>query len=592
MRLKYFCAAILFSMLSLSQVTFSQQTNYRTHTVLKGETAYSIASLHKVSLQELYDLNPGIEKGLKEKTILRIPATQTTAVSVDDNSFFHSIKSKETLFSVSKLYDVPIDQIVAINPGLTSENFKIGNVIRIPKVKTTPVASVQPSAITQSYISHKVEPKETLFSLSQKYNVSIQEIAEANPSVKENGLKKGMMLSIPTDHKAASTTPAQSAPQYTETVNTSIATTNNYTTENNKTMKIGLLLPLLDQRDHQQSRFIEYYEGFLLAVQDIKAQGFSAEIYTFDISKGHNTKKLESLLDTYEMKNLDLIIGGVTSDEIRILNKFSFEHGIKYAIPFPVKDDWDLQQSPESFQVNLPISQLYAKAAFSFCKYFRDYNVIIIEDESTLNDKADFITTLNSNLTMSTLKSRTINVGQSFEAQFKNAIDPSAKNIVIPTSSSILTLSKIIPTLRNMKKSYANTEINIFGYPEWQAYSAQYLQDFYRYGTYIYSSFYADTNSPAVQSLMNRYRNWYGKAMINTYPRYGLLGYDTGIYFMTALARHGDSFENRLYMLNSTTLQSAFHFEKSNEGNGYTNSGLFFIHYKTDATIEKIDLSK
>jgi len=596
MRFQYL-SIILFCLIYLLQPVYSQQqhllNNYRTHTVSKGETAYSIATTYNITLQELYALNPDAEKRLKPNDVLRIPSAKTNEKAY----FFHSIQSKETLYSVSKHYDIPIDQIIEINPGLSTENFKIGNVIRIPSIKKTTqptqVANSQSGASDNYLLRHKVVAKETLYSLSNLYNVSLQDIADANPEIKNSGLKKDMVLLIP---RQKTVTPTPSTPVATQTAYTNTETQPRTIVKSEKSkndpIKVGLLLPLLNQKDFQRDRFIEYYEGFLLAVQDIKEKGYSAEIYTFDISKGNNTKKLESLLDTYEMKGLDIIIGGVTPEEITLLNKFSQEYGVKYAIPFPVKNEDVLQQSNEAFQVNIPLGQLYSKAGFTFCKYFRDYNVIIVEDNATTDDKSDFISVLNKNISISALSSKTVQISKGLEQQLKDALLPGSKNIIVPASSSAISLGKIIPAIRNIKNQNPKMEVNLFGYPEWQAYSAQYLQDFFRFGTFIYSSFYADSNDRKVQEFMTRFRNWYSKTLINTYPKYGLLGYDTGLYFMTALARHGANFENRLYQIKVPTLQSAFNFEKTENEGGYVNTGLYFIHYNTDSTIEKIDLSR
>ena len=598
MSLKHFYIVLL-CLLCYTQASYSQQQTtekFRTHIVGKGETAYSIATLYNISLQDLYSLNPEAEKTLKVDEVLRVPAEK-----IDSKSFFfHSIQAKETLYSVSKHYNVPIDQIVAINPGLSSESFRMGNVIRIPS-QTQPTEFYSQTEKKEAFTKHTVAAKETLYSLSKQYNVTVEDIADANPEIKASGLKKDMVLYIPkpkilSENKSAATYTTVSTQTTPQTYANNTQNVNHNTSvaqDKSDVIKVGLLLPLLDQKDHQRDRFIEYYEGFLLAVQDIKAKGYSAEIYTFDISKGKNTKKLESLLDTYEMKNLDIVIGGVTDSEISILKNFSSQYNVKYAVPFPVKNESIQLKGSDEFQVNIPMSQLHTKAAYTFCKQFRDYNVIIIEEaDATLNDKADFIAALKKNISISALKSQTVQISKNFESQLKAVINNDSKNIIVPASSKLSTLAKVIPSLRNVKNQNQSLTVNLFGYPDWQAYSVQYLQDFFRYGTYIYSAFYADSNDPKVQDFMTRFRSWYGKALMNTYPKYGLLGYDIGLYFMTALSEYGKSFENRLYRINVPTLQSAFNFEKTDVQSGYINTGMYFIHYTTDATIEKIDLSR
>lgn len=64
--------------------------------------------------------------------------------------------------------------------------------------------------------------------------------------------------------------------------------------------------------------------------------------------------------------------------------------------------------------------------------------------------------------------------------------------------------------------------VNLFGYPEWQTYTRECLEDFYALNTYIYSNFYADNLSPEVHVFYSDYKNWYSKNLINTFPKYGI----------------------------------------------------------------------
>lgn len=566
------------SLYSLPQ--HKQQNGYRTHTVSKGETLYSIAVSYNLKVQDLLDANPDAEKGIRIDDTLKIP-TKGTINGADNKSYvFHSIQPKETLYSVSKLYNMSIEDILDANKDLTSENFKIGRVIKVPTVSKkaqqstannnnaakTPAAT---NSNTNKFTTHTVIAKETLYSISGRYNISVEDLVEANPSIKTHGLQKNMTLSIPLDK----------------------VNTGNQTIAQNRTIKVGLLLPFLEKQESQKDRFVEYYEGFLLAVEELKARGFSAEVYAFDIRKGNNTKKLVSLLDTYEMKNLDMIIGGVTEDEISIISDFTQSRGIKYVVPFPIKN-YSIQKDEKAFYASSPVSDLNTKAARNFCRLFKDYNIIIVSDNGSQNDKHSFISALKTDLINAGITSQTIPNTNNLEATLKAAINPSKRNIIVPSSGSLAALSKIIPALREIKEQSPELVTNLFGYPDWQAYSTQYLTDFFKFETYIYTPFYVENNDPKVQQFTEKFKNWYGKSLMNTFPKYGLLGYDTGIYFMSALGTYGKSFENNLSQIYMPGIQSAFNFEKVAGKNGYTNNGLYFVHYKPDMTIEKIDYSK
>lgn len=61
------------------------------------------------------------------------------------------------------------------------------------------------------------------------------------------------------------------------------------------------------------------------------------------------------------------------------------------------------------------------------------------------------------------------------------------------------------------------------------------LDDFYVLDTYIYTNFYADNLSQPMHDFYDKFKTWYSRDLINTYPKYGILGFDTGMYFFGAM---------------------------------------------------------
>lgn len=566
-----------------------QNIRYQTHVVDKGETVFSISKKYGVSVDDMYNANPDAAKGIKEHQLLRIPSIRQEVVSVQSGGnvdyILHSVQPNETLYSVSKKYNVSVEDIMNANSGLSINNFRIGTAIRIPKSTRGTTEAISQASVTpvSNEIRHKVVSKETLYSISKRYNVSMEDIANANPEIISGGLRKDMVLTIPSktqkEHGFASANYA------------TINSTSNSVSVNNteEVLKVGLLLPFLNIPERQQARFVEFYEGFLLAVEDLKAKGYSAEIFVFDIRKGGNSLKLNSLLETSEMKDLDLIIGGVTDEEIAILSRFADANNIKYVVPFPLRN-MDVIVGNNTFLANVPQTSLYDKVIEKFCQNFKDYNVIIALDESKNNDRIDFTTSLKSSLNNRGITNKTVAISD-LNKNLNTTLSSYQKNIIVPASTSLITIGRILPVLRSLRTNSPNIDITMFGYPDWQAYSTQYLPDFFNHGVYIYSPFYADNNNPDVDKFNNRFRNWYNKTIINTYPKYALLGYDIGLYFISALKQKHN------LLLNSTStirpmLQSTFYFEKKGEHNVNLNTGLFFIHYNKDMTVDKIDYSR
>ncbi len=108
----------------------------------------------------------------------------------------HKMEAKETLYALSRRYNATVDEIKKANPGVNINDIGIGQIILVPAKNYKPAAASSSAPVSGKKI-HKVEPKETLFALSQKYGVTVDELKKANPALNEKGLQVGMELVIP-----------------------------------------------------------------------------------------------------------------------------------------------------------------------------------------------------------------------------------------------------------------------------------------------------------------------------------------------------------------------------------------------------------
>jgi hypothetical protein len=352
-----------------------------------------------------------------------------------------------------------------------------------------------------------------------------------------------------------------------------------------ETVRVGILLPFTDNNGSvSRDKLAEYYEGFLLAVKDMKSKGLNAEIYTFDAGPEKNTKRLESLMETTEMQNLHLIIGGISKQQIDALTGFSKKTGIKYVIPFGSSSE--INSCPLLFQMTTSHSSLYPEVTSAFAKRFGDYNVIIVSESGSDNDKNDFVNELKKELAKWGIHYETITKPADLSDNIKTVLN-AGNNIIVPISSTEATLRRITAALNMITES----SVSLFGYPEWQTYTGE-EASLYKYNACIYSIFFLDEQQGAAQNFSSQFRQWYNKNLISSFPKWGYLGYDTGLYFLTALKQYGSSFENNISRIDVPTLQSSIHFDKVNDRNGgYINNGIYFIHYKENSDLEKINIT-
>ena len=569
----------LLSFISVSYLSTLAQENqsYFLHTIEKGQSLYSISSMYGVSKADIIRLNPGCEDKIYAGQAIKIPQNKTAQKS----ETFHTIQPGETLYRLTTTYKVSAKAICDANPGLSAENFRIGQVIRIPSaaeaidstveaVVTTPEQPIiQPAVKPRCRDMHKVKRRETIFSVSREYGISEQELIAANPELK-NGMKKGQFLCIPYPSEKSAVTTPQTDTNITPPSNSELFRENKETPKSISTIKAALLLPFDDKR------MVEYYEGFLMAVDSLKRTGTSIDLYVYDCNK--ESSSLNNILAKSEMKNMNVIFGPAQQQHIKPLAAFAKKNDIRLVVPFSSKEG-EVFSNPFIYQINTPQSYLYSEVYEHFTRQFPNANVILLESSVVDKDKIEFIKgipvkTLKENAPVETLK-----------ATLRN----DKENFFIPTSGNDLTLLKIIPQLTLLVRDNPEARIHLFGYPEWQTYTKDHLESFFELDTYFYSSFYTNNLLPAAINFTHAYRKWYSKEMEERYPKYGMLGFDTGYFFLKGLSKYGSELEKNLPLMDLTPIQTGFKFQRVNNWGGFVNKKVFFVHFTKNFELIKLD---
>ena len=163
------------------------------HKIQKGETAYFIAQKYKVSIDEIYKLNPESQNGIKDNQIIKIPV-HSAEKQVSNQQITHIVAQKETLFGLSKQYNVSVEALQNANPILIN-GLQVGQELVIPQ-NTSKTENV-----TSSKATHLVVAKESLFSIARQYNVSVQDLESLNKGLLQNGLQIGQTIAIPNKRK-------------------------------------------------------------------------------------------------------------------------------------------------------------------------------------------------------------------------------------------------------------------------------------------------------------------------------------------------------------------------------------------------------
>lgn len=371
----------LFVVLLLVFATWSVTAQkYRTHKVKSDETIEQIASRYMVTPYDIYTLNPDAKKELRVGSVLIIPEskvdTAEKATIVKELSGFktHKVKRKETLYSLSKKYDVEEAAIKKHNPHLYSEDLQKGETIKIPLYRKI-IKVEKPEAVTvpytvlpkegkwriaykfgitvneleslnpnmgdvlqegqiiqvpnkanqelkevdEKYSYYTVLPKEGFYRLKLKLGLEQDQLETLNPELKASGLKEGMVLKIPYGAK----------PQTSE--NTTLAVTlKNRVFSNNTTKHLVVMLPFRLNRvemdsvadtkkqvlfDPYLSNALDFHSGVLVALDSLKELGISVKVDVLDTrdEKSH----INTLLRTHEFDSVDAVIGPLLNDNFK-----------------------------------------------------------------------------------------------------------------------------------------------------------------------------------------------------------------------------------------------------------------------------------
>ena len=178
--------------------SFGYAQNLKTHRVQVGESIESVAKRYKITVADIYALNPDAKSNFSVDTVLIIPesivsnSTANTEVVKELVSYkVYKVRRKETLFGIAQKFEVTVDEIKANNKELYSKSLRKGDKIYIPQFKMKPK-----QVSTQIIQKYTVLPKEGKWRIAYKFGISVPELEALNPTIGPY-LKEGQQLNVP-----------------------------------------------------------------------------------------------------------------------------------------------------------------------------------------------------------------------------------------------------------------------------------------------------------------------------------------------------------------------------------------------------------
>lgn len=551
--------------------------------VEKGETLYNLSREYNVSVEDIRRANDGLPNGLKEGMLVKIPLADRSGVNNHSGEpqeqevkryFEFQEKNRETLYELAIRYRVSIDSIYALNPGI-DDQLRKEQIIKIPKTSTG-----------KDFVTHTVRDRNTLNRLARWYNIDIDRLREVNPYTSRH-LQVGQVVRIPLPEIE------EDKPELIDSLMIAEpelpATTGLETTERERCKnmldtseyRIALMLPFyfsdLDSISQIEEKtaepdfikpfaFVQFYEGFMLAVDSLTKLGLNADIFVYNVEE--DVEQAKQLLQNPELTSMDLIIGPLYSNSFTLIADFAESYQIPIVNPLSTRDEilydnpyvFKLQPS-EDDQFKMLVDVLnkdFARAQIFIARH-NPYRETLVFDKlrDVLNREL-----LTRPLPFTDLYHEIVYTRDSLYT-FEHNATPDEDNVVVAYSESKVFVLDILRSLNELRDTF---NITVIGMPKWKEIDGLELVQLNNLNTHIFAEDYINYQSEAVRLFVRKFRGKYFTEPI----KYGFDGYDTGWYFLSALLKFGDDFLDCIGHYQLDMLNNGFHFEQL-EGHGYRN---------------------
>jgi len=549
------------------------------YTVEKSEGLYRISKKFDVSQEDIIKLNPTIQsEGLKYGQKIYIPVSNRHVEPIDTVTYiYHVIQPKETLYSLSRKYGVSAKQIEQLNPDLVP-NLPYGQTLRIPRTQrqvkaeiTKPVAVLENDK--QPVVRHiEQEPKDT--AKVDTVRIIPKDTISAKPSVDTIAVKTThdtiQVERADTMLVSNADSLAQSQPVADSThVLPIIPLGDGFPTDflnlqdSNEQipMRVAYLLPLMldaTKRDANIDRFLEFYEGSLLAINDLQRQGLRLETYVFDIEK--NDISLMAVLQRPELKNMDAIIGPAYPAQVQQVARFAKQERIPMIVPFTAN-----VQGLDTNQYILRFNLSLQKEAEIMAQYIadnkHDLNVVFVDSEQDNNAES-------SQLLIEQLKAHKIPLQNVKIGGLKGALKKNKENLLIFKSSRRQDLQPYMDELISLTWDFRLSLVGLYNWGKTEMPLKMYYVSVF------------DANDVLKTDIYNEeFNHYYNYQLSNTRPRYDMLGYDITVFTFRLLFENqveneqNKSLQDIVPAIQYHGIQSDIQFLPTHGSGGFVNQG-------------------
>lgn len=596
---------------------------YYVHTIKPNQTIHSISRAYGVTYQDIAAANPNITlEVINPGQVLKIPAISTLNTMSEsyyglseEDFYYHTVEPQQTITYLSAKYNISKELIYKYNPG-SEDVIQIGQVLKIPKTHIAEV-NIETTAFQDTTRGYIVKAGDTLYSLAQYYGVSVADFIEENPDLRW-GLKAGMILTIP----GQGTFPALDINTFDSLLTPgyngiSIFTKQqcdsvqriNYTSE----IKIALMLPFhvmetltVDsiyndslKKAHPYYRkkaigrsFMEYYQGFLIALDSIKSLGIKATLFTYDTR--FDTLETDKIISELEIIRPDIIFGPVAPNNIKRVSAYSDSNKIPLILPL-TRADYSLTGNNPYSVTLMPDFNTELDLTCNYLSRFHDKNIILIHNQDSANMynldifRKSLFAHFSSNAAYENALYKELRTNDTLNRNLAHTLRDDIENIVIIVSNNEAYVSNIVGLLTIQDPIY---EIQVFGLPSWQKFKNLRVDQLHSLNTSLYSPFFVDYSKPSTNRFIELCRKKLGYEPHRTVSNgngfnFSYLGYEAGLLFTGAFIQHGKNFINCVCSINEELPQLNYEFTYNTWG-GFRINAINIINYSKEYDLNRV----
>lgn len=281
------------------------------------QTIYSLTKEYNISEEALKSLNPQLKDGLKAGDIIRIPkkSNQNNEEEIVPAGMY-KVKKGDTVYSLSRQFNVSSDEFYISNPDIQTSGLVVDTYINIPKKGKI-------SAVIQDgFIEHKVKQGETIYSITKLYRVTFADLLKYNPELSD-GLRAGMTLKIP-------------LPEGAEILNAG-----KIKRVDDSTISIALILPFhLDDpqaRSTEKDISADILIGAKIALDSLAYTGKKINLKVYD--SGNSSQSVENLIVNNDFSQFDAVVGPIFGSNFKTAATMLTGSGITVVSPLSNSED-------------------------------------------------------------------------------------------------------------------------------------------------------------------------------------------------------------------------------------------------------------